>query len=117
MTLFVRSLLVYWSNIQEWTEADCDDPGHQLYTDEGIISQVMESKELYTEEEDEGEEELPLQCVSSVQAADMLEQCFMWYEMQIEATAASLILLKKIRDLAKKRWQNLKKTTLKSLIR
>ena len=98
------------TDIQEWTEADSNDPGHQLYTDEEIISEVTGSEELCSEEEDEGEEEEgSLQCVSSGQAADMLEQCLTWYENQPEATATSLMLLKQIRDLAvTKRWQNLK---------
>ena len=28
--------------IQEWTEVDSNDPGHQLYTDEEIISEIRE---------------------------------------------------------------------------
>lgn len=107
------------TDIQEWTEADSNDPGHQLYTDEEIISQVTGSEELCSEEEDEGEEEEgSLQCVSSGQAADMLEQCLTWYENQPEATATSLMLLKQIRDLAvTKRWQNLKQSTLRSFVK
>ena len=42
------------TDIQEWTEADSNDHGHQLYTDEEIISQVTGSEELCSEEEDEG---------------------------------------------------------------
>ena len=38
--------------------------------------------------------------VSSSQTADMLEQCLMWYENQLEATATLLMLLKQLRDLA-----------------
>ena len=61
------------------------------------------SEKLCSEEEDEGEEEdCSLQYVSSGQAADMLEQCLMWYENQTEATATLLMLLKQIRDLAVK---------------
>ena len=107
------------TDIQEWTEADSNDPGHQLYTDEEIISQVTGSEGLCSEEEDEGEEEEgSLQCVSSGQAADMLEQCLTWYENQPEATTTSLMLLKQIRDLAvTKRWLNLKQSTLRSFVK
>ena len=67
------------TDIQEWTETDSNDPGLQLYTNKEMISQVMGSEELCSEEEDEGEEEEEsLQCVSSGQAADMLEQCLTW---------------------------------------
>ena len=31
--------------IQKWEDTDCNEPGHQLYTDEEIISQVMRSEE------------------------------------------------------------------------
>ena len=64
------------------------------------------------------EEEGSLQSVSSGQAADMLEQCLTWYENQPEATATSLMILKQTRDLAvKKRWQNLKQSTLKDFVK
>ena len=77
------------------------------------------SEKLYSEEEDEEEEEEgSLQYVSSGQAADMLEQCLMWYENQTEATATLLMLLKQIRDLAvKNRWQNLNQSTLRYFVK
>ena len=82
------------TDIQEWTEAYCDD---HLCTDEEIVSQGMKSKESCTEEEVEGEDEVPLQCVSSDQVADMLEQCLTWNKMRTEATATSLMLLKQMK--------------------
>ena len=49
-----------------------------------------------------------LSTISSGQAANMLEHCLTWYERQDEATASSLLLLMKIRDLAaSKRFENL----------
>ena len=66
------------------------------------------------DDEDEAE---PTTVISSGQAADMLEQCLKWYEQQGEATAPSLLLLKRIRDLAAtKRYDNVKQITLSSLV-
>ena len=42
----------------------------------------------------------PITTISIGQVANMLEQCLKWYERQDEATASSLLLLKRIRDLA-----------------
>ena len=102
--------------IQEWTEADSNDPGTSCTLMKKLFPR---SEKLYSEEEDEGEEEEgSLQYVSSGQAADMLEQCLMWYENQTEATATLLMLLKQIRDLAvKNRWRNLKQSTLRYFVK
>ena len=71
-----------------------NDPGHQIYTVDEIISQVAGEEESSVEEEDEGEEEEELQILTSAQKAAMLEQCLMWYEHQPEATPTSLNTLR-----------------------
>ena len=67
-----------------------NDPGHQIYTDDEIISQVAGEEVSSVEEEDEGEEDEELQIPISAQKAAMLEQCLMWYEHQPEATPVPL---------------------------
>ena len=61
------------------------------------IQQVVNpSAEEDTDMEDNEDQDEP---TTSGQVADMLEQCLKWYERQDEATASSLLLLKRIRDL------------------
>ena len=101
-------------DIINWMKEDSSDPGYQLLTDEEIIQQVVNpSAEEDTDMEDDEDQDEPTETISSGQVADMLEQCLKWYKQQDEATASSLLLLKRIRDLAaNKRYKNLKKLTL-----
>ena len=70
-------------------------------------------------DDDDNDEGCPPEKIPShQQAAEMLDQCTKWYEYQEEATPTSLILLRKIRDLAiKKRHENLKQITLDAFFR
>ncbi len=61
-------------DILEWTQVDCNNPGHQQYTDEEIISQVMREDDACSEEGDDKDEESQ-KCISNSEAADTLEQC------------------------------------------
>ena len=105
-------------DIANWMKEDSSDPGYQVFTDEEIIQQTVSP----SVEEDRGmgddeDQDEPTTTISSGQAADVLEQCLKWYEHQDEATASSLLLLKRIRDLAaSKRYKNLKQLTLTSFI-
>ena len=58
--------------------------------------------------EDDEDQDESTTTTSSGQAANMLEQCLEWYERQDEATASSLLLLKRIRDLAASKRYKLK---------
>lgn len=104
-------------DIADWLAVDSSDPGYQFSTDEEIIQQVSQCKHPDKEEEDE-DDTVPLNSVTSREAADMLEKCLGWYEQQKEATATlSLMILKGVRDLAcKKRYANLAQRTLSSYL-
>ena len=97
---------------------DSSNPGYQLLTDKEIIQQVVNpSAEEDTDMEDDEDQDELTTTISSGQVANMLEQCLKWYEQQDEATASSLLLLKRIRDLAaNKRYKNLKQLTLSSFV-
>ena len=102
--------------INEWLNEDANDPGYQIFTDEEIVQQVVgPSAEEVADLDDDADQDEPDATISSGQAADMLDQCMKWYERQEEATASSLLLLKRVRDLAAgKRYKNLKQLTLSS---
>ena len=47
--------------------------------------------------------------ISRAKAVEMLDDCLRWYECQDEATATSILLLKRIKDLACKKGHKLKR--------
>ena len=88
-------------DISNWMKEDSNDPGYQLLTDEEIIQQVVNPLAEENADTEDNEDEVELTTtISSGEVADMLEQCLKWYERQDKATAPSLLLLKRIRDLA-----------------
>ena len=89
---------------------DSDDLGYQLLSDDDIIQHVTQQDEP-TKEDDCEESDIP----SAIEVKDMLDKCLVWYERQEESTSTSLLLLKRIRDLAaNKRYTNLKELKLDS---
>ena len=100
-------------DVCDWMNIDSGDQGYQLLTDEEIVQQVTQTNEITEEEEDEQceNEDVP----SSGEVTDMLDKCLLWYERQGECTPTSLMLLKRVRDLAAtKRFANLKQLKLDS---
>ena len=95
---------------------DTDDQGYQLLSDEEIVQQVTSQQpEDALEDENEEDEAKELDIPSSGEVTAMLDRCLLWYEWQQESTATSVLLLKRIRDLAAtKRFTSVKQTTLDS---
>ena len=107
--------------ITEWISADGEDPGHQVFSDEDIIREVTQTSTEQNSDADTNEmeevleEDIPV--ITHGKAAEMLDECLRWYEQQDEATPSSLLLLKRVRDLANhKRYSNLKQTSIKYFI-
>ena len=101
-------------DIMEWMDGNSDDQGYQLLSDDDIIRQVTQSDEA-TEEDEEDINEEALNIPGSGEVKDMLDKCLLWYERQEDSTSTSLLLLKRIRDLAAtKRFTNLKQLKLDS---
>ena len=91
-----------------------DDQGYQLLSDSGNILQVTSQLPENTPE-DETLEDDPEACnvPSSGEITEMLDKCLLKYEQQPESTATSVLLLKRVRDLAATQpFTSLKQTTL-----
>ena len=100
---------------EDWVNGDADDQGYQLLSDEDIIHQVTSQPRDDTPENNEEDETEDSEIPNSGEVAEMLDNCLLWYERQEESTASSLLLLKRIRDLAAtKRFTNLKQLTIDS---
>lgn len=99
-------------DVTSWLYEDSADPGYQLLSDEDIIDQVTSDQQIEESDDDVSEpEDVP----TSGEVAVMMEKCMLWYEKQDESTATSLMLLKRVKDLAiKKRYTQLKQTKIHS---
>ena len=100
-------------DVRNWVEADRSDAGYQLLADEDIIEQVTNPPTDTENGENEEHNDIP----TNGETMEMLDKCLKWYEWQSEATPTSLMLLKRVRDLAaKKRYANLRQITLHSCL-
>ena len=89
----------------------------QLLSDEDIKQVTQGDGIEATEEDDEDENEEIINVPSSGEVKDMLDRCLLWYERQDECTATSLLLWKRVRDLAAtKLFANLKQLTLHAFL-
>ena len=107
------------SDISDWIGADSCDPGYQVLTDLDIAEQVTSTDtQPSTENElDSESEDSSSNIPTNGEAMEMLDKCLAWYECQSDATPTSIMLLKRIRDLAaKQRYASLKQLTLQSCL-
>jgi hypothetical protein len=105
--------------IDSLLQEDQDDPKYQLMSDEDIIQEVTSSQDNEAcENGGEGhDEDFDAHISSAGEVAYMLEKCMDWYERQDENNAASILLLKGMRDLATtKRYSRLKQQKLQSFL-
>lgn len=103
-------------DISEWMNVDSDDQGYQLLSDDGIV-QLVTQPDTTEEDDEEDESEERHDIPSCGEVKDMLDRCLLWYERQDESTSTSLLLLKRIRNLAAiKRFTNLKQLKLDSFL-
>ena len=100
-------------DISNWLHVDVDDQGYQLLSDNEIIQQVTSQLHKDTPEDETLEDEAEI-VPRSREATEMLDKCLLWCEQQPENTAAtSVLLLKRVRDLAATpHFTSLKQTTL-----
>ena len=103
-------------DLHDWMNVDSDDKGYQLLSDEDIIQNVTQTDEAIQEDQEDESEEIE-GVPSSGEVKDMLDKCITWYERQDECTSTSLLLTKRVRNLAAaKRFANLKQLTLDSFL-
>ena len=101
-------------NIEKWISGDANNPGYQLLTEEEIVQQARNGPASAEDDESDEDPDEP-NIVSNGEAAEMLDKCMRWFEQQQESTPSSLLLLKRIRDLAtSKRYSHLKQLKLTS---
>lgn len=99
--------------VAEWMEADTNEPGHQILSDDEIVAEVVVSEEEGDgSDEDEGEPVPPT--VTPSAAFDALGVSLRWLESQ-HVDAEHLLLVKKWRDHgARMRRESLRQRTITS---
>ena len=104
-------------DVNEWVNVESNNQGYQLLSDEDIVRKVSQTDNTEVTEEESGDESEDVRVPSSGEVKNLLDKCLLWYERQDECTATSLLLLKRVRDLAaSKRFANLKQLTLDSFL-
>ena len=97
---------------EEWLNADRDEAGHPMLTDQEIINQVSETADM---DSDDGDDEEDAGRIPHAVATECLSTSLRWLEQQAEATPMNLLMLRELHAMAaKKRVSNLKQPRLDS---
>ena len=93
---------------------DADDQGYQLLSDNEIIQRVTNQlPEDRPEDETLEHKDEDCNVPSSGEVTEVLDKCLLRYKRQLESTATSVLLLKRVRDLTGTLcFTSLKQTTL-----
>ncbi|XP_038221607.1 jerky protein homolog-like, partial [Zerene cesonia] len=106
----------YDSDLKEWVTCDSNDQGFQIMSDDEIVENILQRNEQQEMQEDETEENLEVENdagPSHDEALHALETALKWFEKQTESDTASLLQLKRIRDIAAiKRRSGLRQMTI-----
>ena len=105
-------------DVNTWINVDSGAKGYELLSDEDIVKQVTQTNDKEDTEEDDGDETEEIKDIPcSGDVKDMLNRYLLWYERLDECTATSLLLLKRVRDLAAAIcFANLKQLTLHAFL-
>ena len=105
-------------DVNTWINVDSGAKGYELLSDEDIVKQVTQTNDKEDTEEDDGDETEEIKDIPcSGNVKDMLNRCLLWYERLDGCTATSLLLLKRVRDLAAATcFANLKQLTLHAFL-
>ena len=92
--------------IDERISTDVDELGYQILI-EDTVAQAAPTVSEECEDDTDGDLEddilVEASVISHANTAEMLNDCLRWYERQDEATATSILLLKRANDLAHKK--------------
>ena len=93
------------SDIREWLQADENDRGYSHLSDAEIISQVMSSHSLDTDDDTETGAESEPSCplIPHGHAVKMFDSCIAWLQQQDGASVYNLSMLSDLCELAAKK--------------
>uniref|UniRef100_A0A2S2R2Q4 Jerky-like n=1 Tax=Sipha flava TaxID=143950 RepID=A0A2S2R2Q4_9HEMI len=95
----LSSEILSTKEVTDWLESDKQDEGFEILNDDQIICNVT----AVDKEVDDDVEDLALNLkppISHAEAEAMLSKCIDWFEVQEEANATQVLLLRKIRNMA-----------------
>ena len=103
------------SSWQTPSDEDSMDPGYQLLTDDEIVSEVLDKRDVESEEEEESDEHEYESKVSHSQACEAFDIALRWLETLPNINPLHLLLVENWRDVAAhKRGDSLKQRTISS---
>ncbi len=88
-----------------WLASDQHDLGYTHFTDQDIISNIIqESTQQKSEESDDDDEGSP--SISHSSAVKMFDKCLQWLQAQEEASMYNICMLQELRELAARKRKN-----------
>jgi hypothetical protein len=87
-------------DIQQWILADDCDVGHQMYTDDDVVSLVLSEKSGQDDSNGSDSDEATTEVISHIEGLEALERALLYVEQHSKATPTDAIFMKRWRDIA-----------------
>jgi hypothetical protein len=87
-------------DIRQWILANDCDVGHQMYTDNDIMSLVLSEKSGQDDSNESDSDEATTEVISHTEGLEALERALLYVEQHSKATPTDVIFMKRWRDIA-----------------
>jgi hypothetical protein len=87
-------------DIRQWVLADDCDVGHQMYTDNDIVSLVLSEKSGQDDWNESDSDKATTEVISHTEGLEALERALLYVEQHSEAAPTDVIFMKRWRDIA-----------------
>jgi hypothetical protein len=87
-------------DIRQWILADDCDVGHQVYTDNDIVSLVLSEKSGEDDSNESDSDEATTEVISHTEGLEALERALLYVEQHSKATLTYVIFMQRWRDIA-----------------
>jgi hypothetical protein len=82
-------------DIRQWILADDRDVGHQMYTDNDIVSLVLSEKSVQDDSNESNSDEATTEVISHNEGLEALERALLYVEQHSKATPTDVIFMKR----------------------
>jgi hypothetical protein len=90
----------YDVDIRQWILTDDCDVGHQIYTDNDIVSLVLSEKSGQDDSNESDSDEATTEIISHTEGLEALERALLYVKQYTKATSTDVIFMKRWRDIA-----------------
>jgi hypothetical protein len=86
-------------DIQQWILADDCDVGHQMYSDNDLVSLVLSEKSGQDDSNERDSDKATTEVISHTEGLEALERALLCVEQHSKATPTDVIFIKRWRDI------------------